>query len=281
MVENTAFDHWHPPLGRWTMVGFLQRGRPFSHILAHPLFQGWINYRKLKKDIPPFFWVGGSPNNYYFVQPLRILFYMLLSGSSLSMWLGQRSPNRPRTRVLGACQQSYENYLHWHSYLGHQGLHSLRQSDYASFTLGINLNLLPWQHRKVAIAALEITWDNQTSSNNLRYGNQTSSKDIGVEISMFYPIQTHASMIQDSNTCIEVIFTRDRHLSWNAARLVFKNNLVLGSHSTFVWKAVGCTQWMESAMRCSFSWAPSHLGADSMTVTFEGERCVVRLAEWQ
>jgi hypothetical protein len=43
---------------------------------------------------------------------------------------------------------------------------------------------------------------------------------------------------------------------------VLKNNLLLGSQCIFIWDAVGCTRWMESAWCCSFSWTPSRLGAD-------------------
>jgi hypothetical protein len=64
-------------------------------------------------------------------------------------------------------------------------------------------------------------------------------------------------VLSNSNTCIDED-PKFKHLHrghlhawqtllWTPARQVFKNKLVLGFHWTFVWKAVGCARWMESA----------------------------------
>jgi hypothetical protein len=65
-------------------------------------------------------------------------------------------------------------------------------------------------------------------------------------------------------------------LAFDCCQMCLKNNLVLGSHCTFEWKAVGWTRWMESAWRCSFSWTPSRLGADYTTVNFRCVRSAIR-----
>jgi hypothetical protein len=53
-------EHWRTTSGQvgpW--LRFLRGGRPFSHILAHLLLQGWRNCRKWKKIYLPFSgWVG-------------------------------------------------------------------------------------------------------------------------------------------------------------------------------------------------------------------------------
>jgi hypothetical protein len=93
---------------------------------------------------------------------------------------------------------------------------------------------------------------------------------------VLHPIQTCASRIWDSIPALRSYTHVDRPCL--GLLPVLKNNVILGSHCTFVciFKAVGCTRWMESAWCCSFSWTPSRLGADSTAVKFKGERSVVR-----
>jgi hypothetical protein len=76
-----------------------------------------------------------------------------------------------------------------YDHLGHQGLQSLRQSYYASFTLATLTERWP-------ITALEITY------------KQTSTKDNW---------SGNFHVLSDSNTCIEVIHVRGETLPWSPA----------------------------------------------------------------
>jgi hypothetical protein len=99
------------------------------------------------------------------------------------------------------------------------------------------------------MTGLEVTWD-----------KQTSSKDIWSE-------SFHVHRRSKIQTPAIDIHARGQTLPWtNSCQTIFKTNSILWS--PFVWKAVGCTRWMGSAWRWSFSWTPSRLGSDKR---FKGE----------
>jgi hypothetical protein len=80
-------------------------------------------------------------------------------------------------------------------------------------------------------------------------------------------IQICASRIQGSNTCIEV--TTHVTDTWLGLGISLFISMMEGSG---MYTVDGISLAVPSA-------APSHLGADSTTVNFKGERSVVRLAE--
>jgi hypothetical protein len=110
------------------------------------------------------------------------------------------------------------------------------------------------------ITAFEMTWEEQTSNKVLKWKCPCSIEFKHMHRCKFVKIKSfqYKNNNMHRGSKIQTPASRSFHARCQCLKITLFWDLTLH----LCWRR-GCTRWMESAWHCSFSWTPSHLGADS------------------